>query len=30
MPLAFTPRVFEYTLKRPTTVGVDGLPELIS
>ncbi len=29
MPLAFVPGVFEYTRKRPITVGVDGLPELI-
>ena len=30
MPLALYPGVFSYTRKRPTTVGVDGLPELIS
>ena len=29
MPSLLTPGVFRYTWKRPITVGVEGLPELI-
>ena len=29
MPSLLVPGVFTYTRKRPTTVGVEGLPELI-